>query len=366
MCKRIAIIVLSLVLGIGILVPFWLRSYAERPSRRAATAGTVVIPAGTGLKGIRAILVREGVIDDDIRFFLLARLLQVAGRLKAGEYRFPDGATPVMVLRQLEAGRIVRWPVTIPEGATLTEIAEILAKGKWVEKEQFLALVRDPQFARKLGIQASTLEGYLFPDTYYLSRGQGPEEIVRMMVAQLRTVVAELCPGFSPASPNTAPLACTAGSPLPMSLHELLTLASIVEKETGRADERPLVACVFENRLRKDMMLQADPTVIYGIPEFNGDLTREDLQTATPYNTYMVKGLPPTPIASPGRAALQAVLCPASKPYLFFVSRNDGTHQFSTTLEEHNRAVQIYQKSQEEVPSPSRNELEPAAGKVVR
>jgi UPF0755 protein len=353
--KKLSAILFGSIIGAGLLASLWLWSYAVKPAGQQAAGGaaaTVIIPAGTGLISIRTILAEAGVIEDDVRFLLLARLLDLSRRLKAGEYRFPAGATPVEILRQMEAGRIVRWPVTIPEGANLGDIAEILARDQWVERERFLALVRDPHFVRTLGIEAGTLEGYLFPETYYLSRGQGAEEIVRMMVAQLRAVMAELCPDSARTEPgmqnteNGTHLPCTGDSSPPFTLHELLTLASIVEKETGQAEERPLIACVFLNRLRQNMRLQADPTVIYGIPDFAGNLTRKHLRASeNPYNTYMVKGLPPTPIANPGRAAIEAVLRPASESYLYFVSRNDGSHQFSATLQEHNSAVAKYQKS---------------------
>lgn len=345
--KKFTLILFCSILGTGLLISLWLWSYAVSPGglQEAATAeGIVTIPAGADLQDIRSILARAGAVKDDVRFVLLARLLGASRRLQAGDYRFASGATPIEVLHQLEAGRIVRWPVTIPEGATLAEIADILARGHWVDPKRFLALAHDPHFIRSLGIQADSLEGYLFPETYDLTRGESAEEIIRTMVAQLREVMAGLCPGFSPTTPNTIPLACTEDSSPPLSLRQLLTLASIVEKETGQADERPLVACVFLNRLRKGMRLQSDPTVIYGLPHFNGDLTLRDLRSNSPYNTYRVKGLPPTPIANPGRAAIEAVLHPAHKPYLYFVSRNDGTHQFSITLAEQNRAVAKYQK----------------------
>jgi UPF0755 protein len=378
MIQKIFVILFVSIIGAGLLAALWLWSYAVRPgstggiSRQAAGGAedTIMIPPGTGLRGIRAILAEAGTIEDDVRFVLLARLLDISHRLQAGEYHFAADATPVDILRQLEAGRIVRWPVTIPEGASLFEIAAILSRGQWVDRERFLALVRDPHFTRTLGVEADTLEGYLFPETYYLSRGQSPEEIVRMMVAHLRAVIAELCPESNSGvrseesefrmeetehrtqntehrkqnTENGTQLSCPDSSSPPFNLHELLTLASIVEKETGRAEERHLIACVFLNRLRQGMRLQADPTVIYGIDDFDGNLTRRHLRSDSPYNTYKIKGLPPTPIANPGRAAIEAVLRPAPEPYLYFVSRNDGSHQFSATLKEHNRAVAQFQK----------------------
>jgi UPF0755 protein len=355
--KKLFGTLLLLLIGGGAFFSFWLWSYAVNPvadlgdeSRRGAAVteeGTVIIPPGSGFKRIERILADAGVIRKDIRFLLLARYLDVAQRLKAGEYRFAQGATPYQVLRQLEAGSIVRWPVTVPEGSNIYEIAAILARGGWVEQESFVSLVRDPDFIGGLGIVAESLEGYLFPDTYYLVRGQQADEIIRMMVGRLRQVMARLCDDFTSGEPPVdVQLGCTGNLSRAMTLHELLVLASIVEKETGQATERSLVASVFLNRLEKGMRLQADPTVVYGLlPHFEGRLTRRDLASDSPYNTYRVAGLPPTPIANPGRATLEAVLNPTPSAYLYFVSRNDGTHQFSKTLQEHNLAVNQYQRN---------------------
>jgi UPF0755 protein len=352
--KLFATLMLLIIVG-AVAFGLWLWSYAVTPgpvptgaaSRSAAVTeeGTVIIPAGSGLRSIRAILASAEVIEDDIRFLLLGRILDSSRSLKAGEYRFESGATPLQILRQLEAGMIIRWPVTIPEGSNIYDVADILARGGWVEREEFVSLVRDQEFIGGLGLAAESLEGYLFPDTYYLVRGQQAREIVRMMVGRLRQVMARLCDDFIGGFDADDHLACTGHLSRAMTFHELLTLASIVEKETGQAIERPLVASVFLNRLAQGMRLQADPTVVYGLlPQFAGRLTRNDLRAETPYNTYVVKGLPPTPIANPGRATLEAVLNPASASYLYFVSKNDGTHQFSRTLQEHNQAVDLYQR----------------------
>jgi UPF0755 protein len=353
--KKLLAILLLLIIGTTFSFGLWLWSYAVTPGpgpagvayRSAAVTaeGTVIIPAGTGLRSIRAILAAAGVIEDDLRFLLLGRVLDISKRLKAGEYRFKAGVTPLQVLRQLEAGMIVRWPVTIPEGSNIYDVAEILARGGWVERDDFVSLVRNQEFIGRLGVAAESLEGYLFPDTYYLVRGQQAGEIIRMMVGRLRQVMAPLCDDFISGFEADEHLACTGHLLRTMTFHQLLTLASIVEKETGQAGERALVASVFLNRLAQGMRLQADPTVVYGLlPQFAGRLTRNDLMTETPYNTYRVGGLPPTPIANPGRATLEAVLNPASETYLYFVSRNDGTHQFSRTLQEHNQAVDLYQR----------------------
>jgi UPF0755 protein len=272
------------------------------------------------------------VIRDDIRFRLLARLTGKAQVLKAGEYIFAAGMSPYQVLHLLAEGKVVQRPVIIPEGMDLKRIANILTTDGWVDRDRFLELSRQQTLIRDLGLHVDSLEGYLFPDTYYLSRGNQDEDgIIRMMVARFQKVYKEI-------------RAAVPGPPH-LSQHEVLTLASIVEKETGLDQERPLVARVFLNRLHEGMRLQADPTVLYGRDQSaTGDLTRQDLATPTPYNTYMIHGLPPGPICSPGRAALMAVLQPAEGDFLYFVSRGDGSHYFSRTLAEHNRAVARYRR----------------------
>ncbi|MCL2459346.1 MAG: endolytic transglycosylase MltG, partial [Desulfobulbus sp.] len=201
----------------------------------------------------------------------------------------------------------------------------------WVKQDRFLGLVKDGAFIRQLGIEADSLEGYLFPETYTLVRNEADEAaVIRMMVERFQQTWQAL----------------NAPESLELNRHQLLTLASVVEKETGVATERPLIAQVFYNRLARKMRLQSDPTVIYGLPDFNGNLSKADLKRETPYNTYLIPGLPPGPICNPGRAALEAVLHPVESDALYFVAKNDGTHIFSTNLADHNRAVQHYQRGQ--------------------
>jgi UPF0755 protein len=323
-------------LGLGLLsVAFciWLGAYAFAPGPLEPEAERkVLIPAAIPFPAIAEILVAAGIIRMDRRFALLARLMQVTTALRAGEYLFSGQITPYRVLRDLFRGSRLQHPLTIPEGANLKEIGAILARDGWTTEAAFLAAAQDPDFIRELGLQEVGLEGYLFPDTYLFERGnRNPRSIIRAMVAQTRMVLA----------------ATGADQGLPaygLDVHGILTLASIVEKETGLGLERPLIARVFLNRLKKGMRLQTDPTVIYGLTDFNGNLTRLDLQTPTPYNTYLIGGLPPGPIANPGLAAIQAVMVPAPGDYYYFVSKNDGSHYFSRTLAEHNRAVNRYQR----------------------
>jgi UPF0755 protein len=221
-------------------------------------------------------------------------------------------------------------PVVIPEGKRATEIADLLAEAGLADRDDFLEVVFDPQSPERLGVEGTSLEGYLFPDTYRFARGLAPSKIAEAMVREFKRVYEGL-----PAA-EAEPV---------LSMREQVTLASIVEKETGAAHERPLIAAVFLNRLRRGMRLETDPTVIYGIENFDGNLRRVHLQDAgNLYNTYKIRGLPPGPISNPGLDALRAVRQPADSPYLYFVSQNNGTHAFSKTYAEHERAVDRYQR----------------------
>lgn len=345
-----------------LIVPFfmviWLWFYAVTPvPLLKGTTVTVLIPPQTSFQGIFNILTDAAVIEDDYRFHILAHILRVNRELKAGEYLFTANHTPLQILNILESGAVLLRPLTIVEGFNIFQIADLLAQDGWVSREYFLELVRDPLFIKDLGIKANTLEGYLFPDTYHFVRGQTPQAIIRTMVNRLNEILAKVSQNdntyiqaISPPRPhhntkeNVRHFQVNSSPPIFFSKHQLLTMASIVEKETARDEERAIVAMVFLNRLAKGMRLQADPTVIYGIPDFDGNLTRQHLRTPSPYNTYLISGLPIGPIANPGRAAITAVLNPAIGSYLYFVSRNDGTHHFSKNLPEHNRAVNRYQR----------------------
>lgn len=309
----------------------WDYGLSSMPVRNGGGEVTVYIPPGTSLKGIQQVLVKAGMIGDDIRFQVLARLMGNTHRLRAGEYRIAKGATPFRILKILAAGKTVQREVTIPEGDNIFQIADILAAQKLAKRRPFLQLCRNRAFIRSLGLDGDSLEGYLFPDTYYFERGTPLKELVRVMVRRFDAVWKQL--------------KSTAG-PLTMTRHQIVTLASIVVKETADPAERPLIARVYLERLKRHMLLQADPTVFYGLRKFSGRLHSKDLKKDEPYNTYMHKGLPPGPIANPGRASLYSVLHPSDKVFLYFVSKNDGTHYFSKTLAEHNRAVQRFQKDE--------------------
>lgn len=288
------------------------------------------VARGAHLAAIARDLEAAGLVRNARAFRLLARLRDRAHKLQAGEYELSAAASSQAILELLAAGHVKTWEVVVPEGLRAGGIAARLAEAGLVDEAVFLAFALDPTHAEALGVAGPTLEGYLFPTTYKLPRGLSTREVAAAMVDQFLQVWAPL-----------APLAKERG----LDMRQGVTLASIVEKETGAAAERPLIAGVFHNRLTRGMRLESDPTTIYGIVDFDGNLTREHLEDgANMYNTYKIEGLPPGPIASPGAAALRAVLEPAPTDFLFFVSRNDGTHVFARTFAEHEANVNHYQR----------------------
>jgi UPF0755 protein len=291
----------------------------------------VEIPPQQSLVGVVATLREAGVIRSRAAFAGAAVLRGSWRRLKAGEYEIPRGASTLDVLRLLEAGRVRPHLVLHPEGATVSELARTLETQRLAPAAVVAAAARDPRVVGALGVEAPTLEGYLFPDSYHFVRGMPVEEMLGRMVQRLRAKLA----------PELVAKAEAQG----FTLHELLTLASIVEREAVARDERRVIAAVFRNRLRRDMPLQADPTVQYALGKERRALTRADLAADHPYNTYVRRGLPPGPIASPGLEAIEAVLDPAPVKYLYFVAIDERRHHFSTTVEEHNAAVARYRLS---------------------
>lgn len=292
------------------------------------------IPRGVDAGSIILQLAEKGIIANAslARFYLVYRLGDPP--LKAGEYRFGEPLSTPEVLLRLIRGEVVTHPVTIIEGLTLQEIAGQLGNSGFGDPKLLLAAMASPRLIADLDPQASNLEGYLFPDTYHFARGTPADEIIATMVATFRQRFED----------SVAPLL---DGEQALALRQLVTLASIVEKEARLAAERPIIAGVFANRLRRGMLLQADPTVIFALRElgtYDGNLRREDLAVDSPYNTYRYPGLPPGPIASPGLASLAAAARPADVPYLYFVSRNDGSHVFAETLSQHNRNVAKWQK----------------------
>jgi len=326
-------VVLFFFLGFLCLWLLWLGLYALSPGPPStAKQIEVIIPSHTSLPAIKKILAENKVIEDDPRFAMLVLLTGAAAKLRAGEYAFEPGRKPLEVIEILKRGKVLYRPVTIPEGTEMVKIAEMLAADGWVDLQHFLDLARDPEMLESLGINADSMEGYLFPDTFYLSRGQQDDaELLRMMVERHFQVYNDIVQNAAHDLPG-------------LSHHEIITLASIVEKETGNPEERQLVASVFLNRLARGMRLQADPTVRYGLKDSTGPLTQNELKNPTPYNTYVIAGLPPGPITNPGKASIEAVISPAHTDYLFFVAKDATRHHFSRSLDEHNKAVSKYRE----------------------
>ncbi|HET7342009.1 MAG TPA: endolytic transglycosylase MltG [Methylomirabilota bacterium] len=299
----------------------------------AVQAGPLVveIPPHEGLRGIADRLAEAGIVRSRVALVGLAVARGSLRRLKAGEYEVPRDASTLDVLELLESGRVRQHMILQPEGATLGELARALEAERLASATDILQAAADERLRHTLGVEGPTLEGYLFPDTYQFVRGMSPDEMLTRMVQRLRSKL----------TPELVARAKARG----LGVHQLLTLASIVEREAIDPQERPTIAAVFWNRLRLDMPLQADPTVQYAVGKDRHTLTRADLASDSPYNTYTHRGLPPGPIASPGLASIEAVLDPAPVPYLYFVKRDDRRHQFSTTAAEHNAAVARYRLS---------------------
>jgi peptidoglycan lytic transglycosylase G len=292
--------------------------------------GSIVVqaPAGESVLTIAARLYAAGAIRSPEAFVVLAFARGSFRSLKAGEYEVPRGASTLEVLAQLERGGVRLRAVLHPEGATVAELARALERAQLARSADVLRTATDRAFLQAQGIEAASAEGYLFPDTYHFVRGMTPEQILRRMVQRLQ---AKLTAGIRERARAHH-----------LSIHELLTLASIVEREAVIPEERRLISAVFWNRLRLGMPLQADPTVQYAVGKERRALSRADLLWDHPYNTYVRLGLPPGPIASPGLDAIKAAIDPARVGYLYFVKRNDEHHHFATTLEEHQSAVARY------------------------
>ena len=292
----------------------------------------VEIGPGAGSNAIGRLLVQSGVVRDEWTFRLAVYLTGTARELKAGEYRFAGAMSAKEVARKLAHGDVFLRPITFPEGLTIKEMARLFESRGFGTAASFVDAAKDPSAIRPLDAKADDLEGYLFPETYNLARRASAASLVSQMTARFNAVFDAALRAETQAQGRT--------------IREVVTLASLVEKETARAEERPIVAAVYLNRLRIGMGLQCDPTVIYALEragKYDGNLTRENLRFDSPYNTYRYAGLPPGPIAAPGRSSIEAVLRPAKVDYLYFVSRNDGTHVFATTLSEHNRNVRQWQ-----------------------
>jgi UPF0755 protein len=319
------------ILAVALLSAFLL--FAKHPTG-SWEGKLVLVPKGSPLSEVVRILRVEGILPYPPAFRALVLLTFSGRRLHYGEYAFPAPPSAFEAWRRLVRGDVIKYEVTVPPGANLYDIGEMLEKKNLAPAEAFLATAASPDVLRRLEIPGESAEGYLFPDNYLFVKPVTPEEILELMVRQFRRKVP----------PDAEKRAREEG----LSLHEVVTIASIIEKETGVEAEKPIVSAVIRRRLGLGMPLQMDPTVIYGVKRFDGTVTRKDLRTAGPYNTYLNRGLPPGPIANPGPAALAAALNPSKEEYLYFVSRNDGSHAFSRTLPEHNRAVERFRRAARE------------------
>ena len=290
----------------------------------------VTIPPKTSMQGIARKVGDSGAPIPALLFDLLARADGRATHIQAGTYAIEEGMTPLSVLSRMERGEVIQIELVIPEGWTFHQMRAAIASD--TDLQQTAASLDDAQLLKRIGAQETNPEGLFFPDTYKFARGTPDVDIYRRAYQEM---TKHLRDGWAQRAPD-----------LPFdSPYQALVLASIVEKETGRSEDRALIAAVFINRLRKHMLLQTDPTVIYGLgSRYDGSLHKVDLVSDTPYNTYLREGLPPTPIALPGQAALTAALNPAASDLLYFVARGDGSSEFSSNLDDHNKAVGKYQK----------------------
>ena len=332
MLKRALILLVALAIMVAAGVATVYKRTNETYKGYTAPEQFVTIEPGSSSRAIGARLVSAGIVRDDATFRAALWRSGRARSLQAGEYRFDAPMSPVAVVEKIARGDVYTRRITFPEGLNIHEMARLYEQQKLGPAREFLDAARDVSAIQDLDPAAKDLEGYLFPETYSLKRDAGAAGLVQTMVARFRQQ-------FTPAMQQAA-------EQHGLTVREAVTLASLVEKETAVASERPVVAAVYVNRLKLGMGMQADPTVIYALQRagrYNGNLRREDLAFDSPYNTYKYSGLPPGPIASPGLASLKAAVAPADAPYLYFVSRNDGSHVFARTLAEHNENVRLYQ-----------------------
>jgi UPF0755 protein len=330
--KRLLLLVAALLILVA-AAGFWFYRSLEQPYRGfTETEVFVEIPPGSSTATMSRRLADAGVVPNTYAFRAAVWVRKAGRRLQAGEYRFDRPATPLEVVDRIARGDVFLRSITFREGLTIRQMAGVFEERGFGPAADFVKAASRPERISAIDPQAQDLEGYLFPNTYALPRRATADTLVDRMVAEFEKAF----------TPELRAQAAERG----LSVRELVTLASIVEKETGAAQERPLVAAVYTNRLRIGMGLQCDPTVIYALERagrYDGNIRRADLSIDSPYNTYRHPGLPPGPIAAPGLASLEAAANPANVTYLYFVSRNDGSHVFASTLDEHNRNVQQFQ-----------------------
>jgi UPF0755 protein len=326
-----ALFIASLMIAVFVVIFLNFHAYSHAPvtGKEDDRTATVEIPRGADFAAVTDILEQSGFVTNRTMFYMLAFMESAPTQIRAGEYEFTGSMSPRDILSKMVQGRVKGYRMPIPEGFTVRKIAARLADWGLVDRDRFLQLAEDETFLTSLSIHGPSIEGYLFPDTYVLTKSMDERAILKFMVRRFRAAVR----------PDMIDHARQLG----FSLNEIVTLASIIEKEGGPPEEKPFIAAVFHNRLKKGMRLQSDPTVIYGLKSFDGNLTKEDLRKRTPYNTYRIKGLPPGPICNPGLDSIRAALNPAPVDNLYFVSKNNGSHYFSSHLDDHIKAVIKYQ-----------------------
>ena len=328
--KRLGLVT-GVMLLLGVLSGYYVWLYYHTPAATEAEPQEVIIASGASLRHIAAQLEQAGLIRHGWMFVVYLSWLQPGPHVQAGEYLLRATMSPVQIATVLRQGKVQQHTLTIPEGSTLRDIATLVAAKGLGKPDVLLALAHDATFIAALGLNTPSLEGYVFPDTYHLPRTIGERALLTLMVETFRQ--------------NYPPAIAAQAQKLGLSQHEVLTLASLIEKEAQFDEERPRIAAVYHNRLRRGMRLQCDPTVIYALGErFDGNIRKKDLYIDSPYNTYRYAGLPPGPIASPGRRSIEAAVSPSSTRDLYFVAMgSSGRHKFSATLQEHNQAVRKYQ-----------------------
>ena len=319
------VLILSAMFAIGF--NFLVFLYTTSP---ATSSVYIQIPRSASFREVSQLLRDKNLISNRWFFIALGKYKKVTNKIQSGEYYIPPGITPLKLLHILETGKVILHRITFPEGMTMREMADLLESKSICSAHQFLLITTNSYTIPCLHETFPNLEGELFPDTYLFPRNYPPKLVVAKMVKRF-------CQEYTPNMRKRA-------KEIGMTDRQVITLASMIQKEAMLKREMPIISSVFHNRLKKGMRLQSDPTVIYDIPYFTGKLTRKDLLNPTPHNTYRFKGLPPDPICNPGKDAILAALYPAKTDYLYFVARNDGTHVFSSTLEQHNIAVLLYQR----------------------
>jgi UPF0755 protein len=373
--RKVAALVIVVLIVAASLGAVWLRRELMRPYRGFSSAQVFVdIPRGTSRWSIAGLLQRNGVIHSRLAFLAVSERHR-RSVLQAGEYMFDKPSTPREVFAQIAGGHIFVHIVVVPEGWTMFDIAAELEKQHLCTKAEFLGVAENASLVRDIAPHAKSLEGFLFPSTYQFSRGASPQEMAATMVHEFREEWSKI----EASSQQDSPVAEAKDDPIKpaestakpsLSADEIVTLASLIERETPQPQERPVVASVFYNRLKLGLPLQCDPTVQYALDLLGKPtpkVSAEDLHTKSPYNTYLHRGLPPGPIANPGDASLRAALQPAQTHYLYFVANGSGGHFFSSTLAQHNRNVQKYKRIlaglPPEPPQPKRSHPRAAAKK---